>query len=314
MKRLVIIIVFGLLSAGLLAQSDPKFTQNMFMIPYFNPGAVGSSDKICLAAAIRNQWSGVPNAPTTLTFSAHMPFNLLGRSHGVGINLMSDQLGFTKDLIINAAYAFRIDLGNGKLGVGFNVGMANPGLEPEWNGGDIISTDPGSDPSIPPGGSGFGFDMGLGIYYNTEKMYLGVSATHLVSTGKYMGDDVDYDASYNTHFYMMAGYNIQLTNPMFEVMPSLMVQSDGMVHNVYLNTNLRYNKKFWGGVSYSVRGAISVLFGVELMNGLGVGYSYDIELSSMMNYNSGSHEFTLRYCFDLSVDKSPQKYKSLRFL
>ena len=112
----------------------------------------------------------------------------------------------------------------------------------------------------------------------------------------------------------MAGYNIQLTNPMFEVIPSLMVQTDGRSNHIYLNTNVRYNKKFWGGVSYSVGGALSALFGVELINGLRIGYSYDFELSPLLNYNSGSHEITVRYCFDLSVDKSPSKYKSIRFL
>ena len=203
-------------------------------------------------------------------------------------------------------------MGTGKLGLGFNVGMANPSLDPTWNGADVI--DPGSDPSIPTGGSGIGFDMGLGVYYNNDNMYVGLSTTHLASKVVLRGDERDYDARFIRHYYLMAGYNIQLTNPMFEVLPSLMIQSDGRSHHIYLNTNVRYNKKFWGGVSYSVRGAISALFGIELINGLRVGYSYDFELSPLMGYNSGSHEVTVRYCFDLSVDKSPQKYKSLRFL
>jgi len=311
MKRLVIIIVFGSLSAGLLAQQDPKFTQNMFLAPYFNPGAVGSSDKICLGAAFRNQWTGLPDAPTITTFTAHMPFNLLERKHGVGINLMNDRLGFNNDFIFSASYAFRMDVGMGNLGIGLNVGVANQSLDPSWYGADVISPD--QDPSIPTGGSVFGFDMGLGLYYNTENLYVGLSTSHLNQTS-FIYPEHNEETKLIRHYYLMAGYNIQLTNPMFEVLPSMMVQSDGRSHHIYLNTNVRYNKKFWGGVSYSVRGAISALFGVELMNGLRIGYSYDFELSPLMGYNSGSHEVTVRYCFDLSIDKSPQKYKSLRFL
>ena len=112
----------------------------------------------------------------------------------------------------------------------------------------------------------------------------------------------------------MAGYNIQLSNPMFEILPSMMIQSDARSHHIYLNTNLRYNKRFWGGVSYTVGGAMTALFGIEMMNGIQIGYSYDFELTPLMSYNSGSHEVTVRYCFDLSVDRSPQKYKSIRFL
>lgn len=312
MKRLVVILFFGAVSLSLLAQQDPKFTQNMYLVPFYNPGAAGSSDRICLAAAFRNQWTGLPDAPVVTTFNAHMPVNLFGRKHGIGLNLVNDNLGFNNDFLFSASYAFRIDVGMGSLGIGTNVGLANQSLTPEWNGADIIN--PNSDNAIPNnGGSVFGFDMGLGVHYTTDNLFVGISTTHLNQTS------FDYPEEYAgpkliRHYYLMAGYNIQLTNPMFEIQPALMIQTDARSNHIYLNTNLRYNKRFWGGVSYSVGGALSALFGVELMNGVKIGYSYDFELSPLLKYNSGSHEITVRYCFDLSVDKSPQKYKSIRFL
>ena len=312
MKRLVVIIFFGAVSLNLLAQQDPKFSQNMFMAPYFNPGAVGNSNKICLGAAFRNQWTGLPDAPVTTTFTAHMPVSLFGMTHGIGLNLMNDNLAFNNDFTFSFSYAFRIDVGMGSLGIGANVGLANQSLTPSWNGADIITPD--SDDAIPKnGGSVFGFDMGLGVYYNTDNLYVGVSTSHLNQTSFDFPEDLA-EAKLIRHYYLMAGYNIQLANPMFEIMPSLMVQTDARSNHLYLNTNLRYNKRFWGGVSYSVGGAIAALFGIELMNGIKIGYSYDFELSPLLKYNSGSHEVTVRYCFDLSVDKSPQKYKSIRFL
>jgi type IX secretion system PorP/SprF family membrane protein len=312
MKRLLIISIFAIVSANLLAQQDPKFSQNMFLVPVYNPGAVGSTDKICLAAAFRNQWTGLPDAPVTTTFTAHMPVNFLGRSHGIGLNLMNDNLAFNNDFNLSLSYAFRIDLGTGSLGIGTSLGLVNQSLTPSWNGADIITPD--SDDAIPKnGGSVFGFDMGLGVFYNTDNLYVGASTTHLNETSFDFPEDVA-ETKMIRHYYLMAGYNIQLTNPMFEIMPSLMLQSDARSHHIYLNTNVRYNKRFWGGVSYSVGGALSALVGFELMNGIKIGYSYDFELSPMMKYSSGSHEITVRYCFDLSKDKSPQKYKSIRFL
>ena len=312
MKRLVYICIFGAVSLNVLAQQDPKFSQNMFLAPFYNPGAAGSEDKICLAAAFRNQWTGLPDAPITTIFTANMPVQLLGRTHGIGISFMNDNLAFNNDFIFSATYAYRMELGQGSLGIGANVGVANMSLSPEWNGADIINPD--GDPAIPKnGGSVFGFDMGLGAYYNTDNLYVGLSTTHLNETTFDYPDDVA-ESKLIRHYYLMAGYNIQLANPMFEIMPSMLVQTDARSHHIYLNTNLRYNKRFWGGVSYSVGGALSALFGIEMMNGIKIGYSYDFELSPLMNYNSGSHEVTVRYCFDLSVDKSPQKYKSIRFL
>jgi type IX secretion system PorP/SprF family membrane protein len=241
-----------------------------------------------------------------------MPVHLLGRTHGVGISFMNDNLAFNNDFLVSAVYAFRIDLGQGSLGIGTNVGLANQALTPEWNGADVITPD--TDDAIPKnGGSVFGFDMGLGAFYNTDNYYIGISTTHLNQTKFDYPEDVA-ESQLIRHYYLMAGYSIQLSNPMFEIIPSMMLQSDGRSNLIYLNTNIRYNKRFWGGVSYSVGGALTALIGIEMMNGINIGYSYDFELSPLMQYNSGSHEITVRYCFDLSVDKSPQKYKSVRFL
>ncbi|HER09427.1 MAG TPA: type IX secretion system membrane protein PorP/SprF [Bacteroides sp.] len=312
MKTTVVIIIFSFISLHIMAQQDPKFSQNMFLVPVYNPGAVGSSDRICLAAAFRNQWTGLPDAPVISTFSAHMPLRFLGRTHGIGINLMNDNLGFSNDFLFSAAYAFRIDLGRGNLGIGTSLGVANQSLSPTWEGADVIQ--PESDNAIPfNGGSVFGFDMGLGVFYNSDNFYVGASTTHLNQTSFDYPEEIA-ETKLIRHYYLHAGYNIQLTNPMFEIMPSVMLQTDMRSNHIYLNTNLRYNKRFWGGVSYSVGGAITALFGIELLNGIMVGYSYDFELSPLMKYNSGTHEVTVRYCFNLSVDKSPQKYESIRFL
>ncbi len=312
MKRLMYIIVFGVVALNVQAQQDPKFSQNMFLAPFYNPGAVGSADKICVGAAFRNQWTGLPNSPVTTIFTANMPVSLLGRTHGIGISLMNDNLAFNNDFNFSASYAYRIEMGQGSLGIGANVGLANQALTPDWNGADVIV--PEGDPAIPQsGGSVFGFDMGLGAYYNTDNLYVGLSTTHLNQTSFDYPEELA-ETKLIRHYYLMAGYNIQLANPMFEIMPSLMVQSDLRSNLIYLNTNIRYNKRFWGGVSYSVGGALTALFGIEMMNGIKIGYSYDFELSPLLKYNSGSHEVTVRYCFDLSVDKSPQKYKSIRFL
>ena len=314
MKRIAYIFFFGTVSMNVLSQQDPKFSQNMFLLPFYNPGAAGNSDKICLGAAFRNQWTGMPDAPITTAFTADMPVQFLGRTHGIGITFMNDNLAFNNDFQFSATYAFRIELGQGSLGIGTNLGVANQALTPEWDDGDGVMTPAAGDPAIPEsGGSVFGFDMGLGAFYNTENLYVGISTTHLNQTSFIYPED-NAETKLIRHYYLLAGYNFQLSNPMFEIMPSLMLQSDGRSHHIYLNTNLRYNKRFWGGVSYSVGGALTALVGIEMLNGIKIGYSYDFELSPLLKYNSGSHEVTVRYCFDLSVDKSPQKYKSIRFL
>jgi type IX secretion system PorP/SprF family membrane protein len=313
MYKLTGIFILVIISSGMLAQQDPKLSQNMFLIPVFNPGAMGQTDNICAAAAFRNQWAGLPGAPVVSTFTAHTPFNLFNRSHGAGINLMNDNVALNNDLFVSLSYSYKIDIGTGVLGAGISAGMANHSLDPSGlNGADII--DVIGDDAIPQNSASlFGFDMGLGAYYSTNNLYIGLSTTHLNQTSFDFPEEIA-ETRLIRHYYAVGGYTIQLPNPVFELMPSFMLQTDGKDNHIYLNTNLRYNKRFWGGVSYSIGGAISTLFGIELLNGIRVGYSYDIELSPLFKYNSGSHEITVRYCFDLSLDKSPEKYESIRFL
>jgi type IX secretion system PorP/SprF family membrane protein len=306
---LLIVIVFSFVES--YSQQDPVFSQTRSWLNLINPGAAGSNDRICLNAAHREQWVGFPGAPSTSFFSAEAPFSFLGADHGAALSILNDAAGFYGDLGLQLSYAYRLDLGKGKLGIGINGGVLNKSInDPEWRGssdGDISG-----DPLIPQtSDSQLGFDMGFGVFYNTENLFLGISTTHLNQARIRTENASIYLVR---HYYITAGYTLQLANPMFEVMPSFLISSDGRVNQLYVNGHIRYNKRIWGGVSYRTNEAIVGLFGIELFSGIRVGYSYDISTSRLINYSGGSHELTIGYCFDLSLDKTPQKYKSIRFL
>ena len=136
------------MSFNLMAQQDTKLSQNMFLVPVFNPGAMGQTNKICAAAAFRNQWAGIPSAPVVSTFTAHAPFTLFNRSHGAGINLMNDNLALNNDLFVSLAYSYKIDIGIGVLGAGVSAGFANHSFDYHGlDGADVI--DINGDDAIP---------------------------------------------------------------------------------------------------------------------------------------------------------------------
>jgi hypothetical protein len=90
--------------------------------------------------------------------------------------------------------------------------------------------------------------------------------------------------------------------------------SDGRVIQFSATSLVRYNKKAWGGVSYRPGDALVGIIGIELFNGIRIGYAYDFPISDIRKSTSGSHEFLVNYCFNLSMGKSPMRYKSIRFL
>jgi type IX secretion system PorP/SprF family membrane protein len=285
----------------------------MFNTLTYNPGVAGTSGKICATAMNRQQWVGFTGAPATTLFNISSPVSLFGIKSGAGLLVESDKIGFDKNIDVCASYSYLMDLGMGKLGIGINLGLLNTTLDPKWfiPEGDAFTPVSG-DPLIPESKESYvAFDAGLGLFYKADKYYASLSVTHINQPKIKYSKGEPY---FSRHYYLTGGYTIQLPNPSLELLPSLYAFSDGKAFQVAITSLIRYNKKVWGGVSYRAGDALIGIIGVELFNGIRVGYSYDYTLSDIGKTSSGSHEFMINYCFDLSLGKSPMKYKSIRFL
>jgi len=314
MKKLIIAFLFlvFILQSG-LSQQDPLSSHYMFNTLTYNPGVAGTSGMICATALNRQQWIGFKGAPSTTLFNISAPIAPFGINSGVGLLVQSDNIGFDKDINLVASYSYHLDLGEGKLGIGINLGMLNKTLDPSWEipSGDA-HTPASGDPLIPENKESYvAFDAGLGLFYKAEKYYAALSVTHLNQPKIKFTKGVPY---ISRHFYLTAGYTLQLPNPALELLPSVFAFSDGKATQFTVTSLLRYNKKVWGGVSYRAGDALIGMFGIELFNGIRLGYAYDFTISDIRKQSSGSHEFMVNYCFDLSLGKSPMKYKSIRFL
>lgn len=318
MKRLSIAFLFlVLICFSGLSQQDPLSSQYMFNTLTYNPGVAGTSGMICATALNRQQWVGFKGAPSTTLFDVSAPISLFKRKHGVGLVIETDNIGFDKDLNLSAVYSYLLDLNTAKLGIGINLGIINKTIDPTWNIPDGEGfVQPDEDPLIPTSKENFvAFDAGLGVYLNSDKYYASLSVTHINQPKiKYTKEETKVISYISRHYYLTAGYNVQLRNPSFELLPSIFAYSDGKIIQFNITSLLRYNKKVWGGVSYRAGDAVIGIIGFELFNGIRIGYSYDFPLSDIRKNTSGSHEFMLNYCFDLSLGKSPMKYKSIRFL
>jgi type IX secretion system PorP/SprF family membrane protein len=314
MKRLTVAFLFLILMAGRgIAQQDPLSSHYMFNTLTYNPGVSGISGMICATAISRQQWVGFEGAPSGALFNISAPVKPFHISSGVGLIVQRDKTGFDKDINLSGSYSYLLDLGQGKLGIGLSLGMINKTIDPTWEipSGDA-HTPPSGDPLIPEQKESVtAFDAGLGAYYKTDKYYAGFSVTHINEPKIKFSKGTPY---VSRHYYLTAGYNLQLGNPAFELLPSVFVFSDGKVAQLAVTTLVRYNKKLWGGVSYRAGDAIIGMIGAELFNGIRIGYAYEFPLTDIKNGTSGSHEFMVNYCFDLSMGKSPMRYKSIRFL
>lgn len=314
MKKLNSVIFFlVMISQAGFSQQDPLVNHYMFNTLTYNPGYAGTTGMICATALNRQQWVGFRGAPSTTLFNISAPVSPFNIESGVGLVVQSDNIGFDRDINIAASYSLILDVGAGNLGIGFNIGMLNKNIDPEWfipSGESHVP--PSGDPLIPETKESIvALDAGLGIYYTTDKYYAGLSVTHLNQPELKFSKGTPY---ISRHYYLTAGYALTLPNPALELLPSLHAFSDGKIIQFSATSLIRYNKKAWGGVSFRASDAIIGMIGFELFNGIRIGYAYDFTLTDIRKSSSGSHEFMVNYCFDLSLGRSPMRYKSIRFL
>jgi len=299
----IFIIILGVLSViTVSAQQDPQFSQNMFNKLANNPGFAGSRGNIATSVLHRSQWMGIEGAPSTQNFSidAELPF-LLG---GVGLNIVKDNIAQFSNLGLQASYAYRTELGVGQIGMGMSVGMFQSGVD----GSDFKYAQPG-DNAIPISSvSGSKLDIGAGVYYNTQDVYIGLSSAHMTEPVVEWSDGSQF--SLERHYFLISGYYYELT-PVLSLNPSIYLKSDGATSQLDINTNLIYNNKMWGGVSYRLDEGLILLAGMNVNEDLRLGLGYDV---TMLNPLGNSLEVMLGYSFKINYDKPVSKYKNPRFL
>jgi len=298
------------------AQLDPQFTFNKMTQLYVNPGFAGNDGVINGVILNRYQWSGFGGAPKTLLFSVGAGTELFGLKGGAGLNIMSDEIGFSKTISLSLDYALRKNTSIGMLGIGASVGFYNMAINGNW----IIPEDPkgeywdpaDQDPMVPTEDvSQMALDLGFGVFLKDDDYYVGASVTHLNQASIKMGEQAR--TFLPRQYYMSAGYNIGLSDPLFEIQPSVLFKTDMATYQADMTVDLVYNKKFSAGINYRIDDAIGILLGFEMANGLRIGYAYDIITSALSAVGNGTHEFYLGYSFDLGKNKN-KKYKSVRFL
>ena len=301
---LALTCIFFATALELSAQQDAQISQHMFAKLAFNPAYAGSNGAYCGTLLYRNQWTGFGGEPKTFLFTGDA--YIADISSGVGLTVISDQIGFDKNLGLRAAYAYRLDLGAGKLGLGVDFGM----MQKSVDGSKFVFTESG-DQSIPTNNvSGSAFDLGFGAYYNTDKMFVGASASHLTE-GVIKYDNIKTKLA--RHYYLQAGYNIDLTSTM-TLKPCVLMKTDAASTQLDINTNVLINNKYWAGLSYRLQDAVVIMVGIELIPNLKLGYSYDLTLSDIKTYSSGTHEVMLGYCFKPVKVIHRQFHRNVRFL
>lgn len=315
MRVCVLFVAFMAIYAIANAQQDPQFSQNMFNHVTVNPAFAGIQNRWVISGIYRNQWQAMDGAPETYAFNVDGPLRIKRMDGGIGLNMMSDKLGMQTNLHLMLDYAYKRKLRLGVLSVGIKVGVVNAKIEGEYYiPDDDNHTQPGDDEAL--NGSDVNvskimFDMGIGAFFTGEKLYAGMAISHLTKPEMTIGLKGRF--FFTPHMYFTGGYTLPLSWR-WDLQPSVFVSTDFASTQYNVNANVVFDKLYWGGISYRYEEAVIFMGGLELKNGIMVGYSYDWNVSDTGKYTGGSHEVTLSYSFGLKLGKRQKIYKSVRFL
>ncbi len=319
MRKLITKVSLALagFSGVLMAQQDPQFTQFMNNKLMYNAGYAGTSNQVCGVLQFRQQWTSFTGAPQSFALSADMRIPNLPL--GVGLNVMQDAIGPMKTLFLRVPVSYNLPLAGGTLGIGLDFGMLQKQINTTWITPDVGSIDthiPGQyDYGTNPNLNKVTYDVGFGAFYQIpNKLYIGLSSTHLPAQVLNSSGDVQYQLT--RHYYFMAGYHFAL-DPRNELIPNIMVRSDIAATVIDLNLTYMWNKQLIAGVSYRNQDAVAPMIGYQYFTPRGMSikgvYSYDITLSKLKGYSSGSHEITLGVCYTIK-QKKMSSYGDDRFL
>lgn len=294
MKKTLLTLAICLTALATYGQQQPLYTQYMFNGLALNPAYAGSSDALDLTVLGRWQWAGIEGAPDTRTFSAHTP---VAEKAALGLLVLNDEIGVSNRWSVYGSYAYRIPIGKGRLALGLQAGFDN--YSADLADVTFRSADPSLSQNV---SSGLLFNAGAGLFYHTERFYLGASAPQLLNNDYFENLDGSVARQFR-HYFLNAGYVLDL-GPSLKLKPNFLVKAvQGAPLEYDINLNLLIREVLWVGASYRSQDAVSGLIEMLLTDQLRLGYAYDYTISDLQDFNNGSHELMLNFRFSFDKDK-----------
>ena len=277
-----------LMSLVSYSQQDAQYTQYMYNTINVNPAYAGSRGVLSVFGLHRTQWVGLDGAPTTNAFSINSPIN--NSNLGVGLSFVNDKIGPTVENTISADLSYTIKTSETyKLSFGIK-GTANL-FNLDVNKLKIQNQ---GDPLLQNLNNNFSPNVGAGVYFHSDKSYLGLSVPNFFETKRYDDNDIAvYKERMN--LYLIGGYVFDLSSNLKFKPAFLGKVVEGAPLQLDLSGNFLINEKFVLGAAWRWSAAVSAMAGFQVSDGLYIGYGYDLETTKLANYNSGSHEIFLRF-------------------
>lgn len=269
-------------------------SDNVYLL---HPSAAGIGNSSKLRFTARQQWAGVPNAPTLQTISFHTRLSEYSNA-GYGLILFNDQNGFHSQKGVQASYAYHLPMSNGSYFNQLSFGLAftfvqNQSDQRTFTGDRAVA-------AIIQSTSYYNADFSMAYHYGGLSSYFTVK--NLLLTAK---NNVNVSEPVDLRNYIFSiGYFFG-EDSTIQLEPSVMLQFRENTGERIADLNLKAYKmfrdtQFWAALSYrrnfdvnAIQNAtfISPIIGVNYKNYM-FSYTYTQQTNDIVLTNTGFHQIS----------------------
>lgn len=297
--RILFLVAFIFSLKGNAQETLPIYqdylSDNVYLV-HPSAAGIGNSSKLRLTA--RQQWAGIPNAPSLQTLSFHTKFGEYSNA-GYGLVLFNDKNGFHSQKGVQATYAYHLPMSNDRLFNQLSFGLSFTFVQNQSD--QTTFTGDAAVAAIVESTSYYNADFGVAYHYGGFSSYFTVK--NLLLTAK---NNLNVQEPLDLRNYIFsAGYYFgQDLFVQFE--PSVMLQFREGTGQRIADFNLKAYKnfsktQFWAALSYrrgfdanAIENAqfLSPIVGVNYQNFL-FSYTYTNQMNETVLTNTGFHQISV---------------------
>jgi type IX secretion system PorP/SprF family membrane protein len=283
-----ILLIF---SSCLFAQQEAIISFYSNQMNYINPAYAGAENQTLITSSVREQWSGIENAPETQIVSFGTP---IGKKIGIGMSLMNDKTFIEKQTNISIDFSYKLQM-NEKYNL--YLGLKAGGNSYNVNTSGLQTYNIQQDPSLV-NISQFNPNVGVGAYLKGKKIFISLSTPSLLKTERV--DKIDGYATSSvakTHFYLSGGYEMDLNESKSLVLkPTTMIRYvEGAPVSIDINSMLSIQNFFELGGGYRTDQAFVGMVSILLDKRLKLGFAYENSTRPTLANISNTYEFFMSF-------------------
>jgi type IX secretion system PorP/SprF family membrane protein len=304
MNKIGLLLIGAFLCWGSSFGQQVPFYNHYLINPFiYNPAFTGASDYVN-ASFVRNQrYSSFGSTAVNNYLTVEGP--IAKGKMGLGLVVAHQNQGIQQQLMSSLNYSYKLTINEAhSIRFGVSAGVLDNRIDyDKINAQDI--NDPyltGIRPTAPV------FDMNVGLMYSWKDLKIGISVPQIIGGKvKYAREKSRGYYQLERHYMMSVEYDFHVGEK-FIVRPNAVVRfMPGVPLQYDVSAMAIYNNMIWASATYKSDYAVQFNAGVRVLDFLRVGYSYELLIGSIKQYNTGmNHEIFLGFSFKGKKEKEIQ--------